>query len=122
MLRLYRQFQILPSEVMESVVRDHAKETVVVVRVVVSQDHAVLFELAVVFPVERVRHLVFARLRARIEAKAPKQGAKTSRLVEKPPGRDPKIVLLYVPAVVKRATRPRIVKFQAMTGNDNERI
>ena len=106
---------------MASVVRDHAKAEAVVVKAVENQTHAVLFELAVVFPAVRVRHLDFARLQVRAGAKAPRREAKTLRPEEKLPEGDPKTVLSCVPAVVKRATQPPIVRFQAMTGNDKEK-
>ena len=116
----YPQFQIPQSEVMGSVVRDHAERTLQ--KAVGNLNPAALFESVVIFPAERVRHLVSDRLKVKAEAKAPRRGVKTLRLAEKLPGGNPKIDLYFAPVVVKRAILPRIVKFPVMTGSVKEKI
>ena len=88
-------------------------------RVKASRSHGDLSVPVEVFLAGRVKLLAFARLLAGAKVKAPKQGVKKPQLEEKPPGKSPKIVLSYVPDVVKRVTRQLIVLILVMTGRDN---
>ena len=108
---------------MASVVRDHARGVAVAIaKAEGNHNPDALFELAVAFPVVRVRLQDFARLPIGLGARAPSQKAKTLRPEVKLPVKDPKTVLFFAHAVVKKAIPLRIARFQAMTGRDREKI